>query len=158
MLKNKPNGIDTHLVDVLADGRLQPGVLGDLAHDAEVRPLVLREAGHEAELRDQADPDRVGQLGPLDVVDEQRLLEVADLDAVLLLVVVDEGVGLAVLRGEGVGRVRLEVDVVDPVGLVVVARDDALAEQGFQDRVLVVLGVLLDGIDQDIAGLKTRKN
>ena len=90
--------------------------------------LCQREDGLEGGLNVNYKLDYLG------LADEERLVGVLDLDVVVVPVVIHEGFLPPVVVEEGAGGTLAEVDVIDPVGLVVVSNKERRIKDETRER------------------------
>jgi hypothetical protein len=132
--------------------RVETGVLSDLVHKTFVFSLLGAEAGHSTKLRDQIDQLVIGVL--LD--NEERLVGILNLDVVVLLIVVQEGlVGVLdvvlwrLLHINGVDSIDSVVTVVSEHG----ATNDLFLEELLNVDSLPSVPTALSGLVEELLHL-----
>jgi hypothetical protein len=119
--------------------------LGQVFHQAEIGTHGVSQAGQLTELRDESHLITCASV----LVDQQRLVHVADAFVVASTIVLLVAGGSPVLVESGCWTLR-KVDPINFVGLLVVARDHRRASECFLNRLLAILSTLLGLVSQII--------
>lgn len=124
--------------------------LGKILHQAEVSAHGVSQTSQLTELWDERDLIACSAI----LVDEQRLVHVANVLIVAGLVVLLVASGSPVLVEGGCWTLR-EIDPINLVGLLVVSRHHGSSRQSVLDRLLAVLPTLLSLVSQIIHVVQT---